>query len=160
MCTPWRSLGLVTRASGPRAQCWVGFPRECSVDGPETGPQTGPGALAKCRMWTRFGEDLGATLTRVEVHLKSYFWCPTGFSVGMPEGRGRELINELWFPPETTKPYKFIRFGAMDVTKPYKFIGFGTMDATKPYEFIGFGTSIITSTSGPLPGFRGWPLLP
>ncbi len=24
---------------------------------------------------------------------------------------------------DVTKPYKFIRFGAMDVTKPYKFIG-------------------------------------
>ena len=47
-----------------------------------------------------------------------------------------------------TKPYKFIRFGAMDVTKPYKFIGFetngchqtlsnlkglGPVDVTKPY---------------------------
>ena len=30
---------------------------------------------------------------------------------------------------DVTKPYKFIRFGAMDVTKPYKFIGFGAMDA-------------------------------
>jgi hypothetical protein len=35
---------------------------------------------------------------------------------------------------DVTKPYKFIRFGAMDVTKPYEFIGLGTMDATKPYK--------------------------
>ncbi len=27
----------------------------------------------------------------------------------------------------------------MDVTKPYRFIRFGAMDVTKPYEFIGFG---------------------
>ncbi len=26
---------------------------------------------------------------------------------------------------EVTKPYEFIRFGAMEVTKPYEFIGFG-----------------------------------
>ncbi len=38
-----------------------------------------------------------------------------------------------------SKPYEFIRFGAMDGPKPYEFIGFGAMDVTKPYEFIGFG---------------------
>jgi hypothetical protein len=38
-----------------------------------------------------------------------------------------------------TKPYKFIRFGAMDVTKPYKFIGLRAMAITKPYKFIGLG---------------------
>ncbi len=27
----------------------------------------------------------------------------------------------------------------MDVTKPYEFIRFGAMHVTKPYEFIGFG---------------------
>ena len=37
---------------------------------------------------------------------------------------------------DATKPYNFIRFGAMDATKPYKFIKFGAMDATKPYKFI------------------------
>ncbi len=42
---------------------------------------------------------------------------------------------------DVTKPYKFIRFGAMDATKPYKFTGFGAMDATKPYKFIGFGAT-------------------
>jgi hypothetical protein len=26
---------------------------------------------------------------------------------------------------DATKPYEFIRFGAVDVTKPYEFIGFG-----------------------------------
>ncbi len=43
----------------------------------------------------------------------------------------------------------------MDVTKPYKFIRFGAMDVTKPYEFIGFGAhanrfrlSIITPPDG------------
>ena len=46
-------------------------------------------------------------------------------------------VNEP--PPWPTKPYKFIRFGAMNVTKPYEFIGFGAMDVTKAYEFIGFG---------------------
>ena len=39
---------------------------------------------------------------------------------------------------DVTKPYEFIRFGAMDVTTPYEFIGCGAMDVTKPYEFIGF----------------------
>ncbi len=38
-----------------------------------------------------------------------------------------------------TKPYKFIRFGAMYATKPYTFTGFGAMYATKPYKFRGFG---------------------
>ncbi len=36
--------------------------------------------------------------------------------------------------PGSTKPCKFIGFGAMDATKPYKIIGFGAMDATKPYK--------------------------
>ncbi len=40
---------------------------------------------------------------------------------------------------DVTKPYEFIRFGAMDVTKPCEFIEFGVMDVTKPHEFIGFG---------------------
>ena len=40
---------------------------------------------------------------------------------------------------DVTKPYEFIRFGAMDVTNPYEFIGFGAMDVTKSYEFIRFG---------------------
>ena len=34
---------------------------------------------------------------------------------------------------EVTKPYKFIRFGAMEVTKPYEFIGFGAMEVTSIY---------------------------
>ncbi len=42
---------------------------------------------------------------------------------------------------DVTKPYRFLRFGAMDVTKPYRFIGFGAMEVTKPYRFIGFGTA-------------------
>ncbi len=46
-----------------------------------------------------------------------------------------------------TKPYKFIRFGAVEVTKPYKFIGFGAMDVTKPYKFTGFG-----ALGDPVPG--------
>ncbi len=33
-------------------------------------------------------------------------------------------------PPQVTKPYKIIGFGAMEVTKPYKFIGFGAMEVT------------------------------
>ncbi len=37
-----------------------------------------------------------------------------------------------------TKPYGFIRFGAMAVTKPYELIGFGVTDVTKPYEIIWF----------------------
>ena len=36
---------------------------------------------------------------------------------------------------DVTKPYEFIRFGAMDVTRPYEFIGLGAMDVTKPYGF-------------------------
>ncbi len=43
-----------------------------------------------------------------------------------------------------TKPYEFIRFGAIDVTKPYEFIGFGAIDVTKPYEFIRFGAIDVT----------------
>ena len=43
-----------------------------------------------------------------------------------------------------TKPYEFIRFGAMDVAKPYEFIRFGAMDVTKPYRFIGFGAGQLT----------------
>ena len=31
----------------------------------------------------------------------------------------------------------------MDVTKPYEFIRFGAMDATKPYKFIGFGSFLV-----------------
>ncbi len=38
---------------------------------------------------------------------------------------------------DVTKPYEFIRFGAMDVTKSYTFIRFRAMDVTKPYKFIG-----------------------
>ncbi len=58
---------------------------------------------------------------------------------------------------DVTKPYKFIRFGAMDATKPYKFIGFGAMDATKPYKFIRFGAMDATKPYefigfGSLPG--------
>ena len=36
-----------------------------------------------------------------------------------------------------TKPYEFIRFGAMDVTKPYEFIRFVAMRVTKPYIIYG-----------------------
>ena len=32
--------------------------------------------------------------------------------------------------PDVTKPYEFIRLGAMDVTKPYEFIRFGAIDVT------------------------------
>ncbi len=45
---------------------------------------------------------------------------------------------------DVTKPYEFIRFGAMDVTKPYEFITFGAMDVTKPYELICFGPMEVT----------------
>ncbi len=34
---------------------------------------------------------------------------------------------------EWTKPYKIIRFVAMDITKPYKFVGFGAVVVTKPH---------------------------
>ena len=40
---------------------------------------------------------------------------------------------------DVTKPYEFIRSGAMDVTKPYEFIGFGDIHGPKPYEFTGCG---------------------
>ncbi len=40
----------------------------------------------------------------------------------------RSLDEARQKPPKSidkvTKPYEFIRFGAMDVTKPYEFIGF------------------------------------
>ncbi len=45
---------------------------------------------------------------------------------------------------DVTKPYKFIRFGAMAITKPYEFIGCGATDVTKHYEFIGFGAMVAT----------------
>ncbi len=45
-----------------------------------------------------------------------------------PSNKGARLQAA---PPMThgvgTKPYEFIRFGAMDVTKPYEFIGFGAI---------------------------------
>ncbi len=40
---------------------------------------------------------------------------------------------------DVTKPYKFIRLGAMDVTKPYKFITFGlwmTPDRINSYALV------------------------
>jgi hypothetical protein len=52
---------------------------------------------------------------------------------------------------DVTKPYEFIKFGAMDVTKPYEFIGFGAMDVTKPYELVSsmavIGTGLPTNRS-------------
>ncbi len=30
---------------------------------------------------------------------------------------------------DVTKPYEFIKFGAMDLTKPYGFIGLGSLSA-------------------------------
>ena len=33
----------------------------------------------------------------------------------------------------------------MDVTKPYEFIRFGAMDVTKPYEFMGFAPMVPQS---------------
>ncbi len=46
---------------------------------------------------------------------------------------------------DVTKPYKFIRFRAVDVPKRYRFIRFGAMDVTKPYEFIVFGAMDVTN---------------
>ncbi len=65
-------------------------------------------------------------------------------------------------PGSTTKPYKFIRFGAMDATKPYNFIGFGAMDATKPYKFIGLGPGSTAVDKNPwgTPGFSSTSVLP
>ncbi len=47
---------------------------------------------------------------------------------------------------DVTKPYEFIRFGAMDVTKPCEFIGFGAMDGleARPPET---GGTTMRSTS-------------
>jgi hypothetical protein len=52
---------------------------------------------------------------------------------------------------DVTKPYEFMRFGAMDVTQPYKFTGFGAMDVTKPAKYtiynrhlLGKGTQIMS----------------
>ncbi len=42
---------------------------------------------------------------------------------------------------DVTKPYRFIRFGAIHGPKPYKFIGFGDIHGPKPHTFIGFGDS-------------------
>ena len=35
--------------------------------------------------------------------------------------------------------------GVMDGTKPYEFIRFGAMYVTTPYEFIGFGAMYVLS---------------
>ena len=45
---------------------------------------------------------------------------------------------------DVTKPYKFIRSGAMDVTKTYIFISLGAMDVTKPYNFRGLGAMDVS----------------
>ena len=45
-------------------------------------------------------------------------------------------------PWMSTKPYKFIWFGAMDVTNPYQFIWFGAMDVDQTlsiYKVWGHG---------------------
>ncbi len=54
---------------------------------------------------------------------------------------------------DVTKPYRFIRFGAMDVTKPFEFKGFGAMDVTKPYKFIGFGAEHTGTVVLRIPSF-------
>jgi hypothetical protein len=62
-----------------------------------------------------------------------------------------------------TKPYEFIRFGAMEVTKPYKFIGFGAMEVTKPngsgrapgdLGFPGTRVALDSGAQGPYRGYR------
>ena len=54
---------------------------------------------------------------------------------------------------DVTKPYKFIRFGAMDVTKPHTFKGFGAMEVTKPYKFIRF---VVMDVTKPCKLYRVW----
>ncbi len=51
-----------------------------------------------------------------------------------------QAVRDFGADRDSSKPYEFIGFGAMEVTKPYGFIGFWAMEVTKPYEFIGFGT--------------------
>ena len=48
-----------------------------------------------------------------------------------------------------TKPYKFTRFGAMDVTTPHNFIGFRGMDGTKQYKFKPRGPKSLILKSRP-----------
>ncbi len=43
----------------------------------------------------------------------------------------------------------------MGATKPYEFIRCGAMEATKPYEFIRFGAICLGEVSRPGRGFRG-----
>ncbi len=45
-----------------------------------------------------------------------------------------------------SKPFEFIRFGAMDVSKPNDFIGFGDIHGPKPYESIRFRWAFISQT--------------
>ncbi len=52
-------------------------------------------------------------------------------------------------PTDGTKPYKFIRFGAMYATKPCKFIRLGAMYAAKPFTFIGFAATGDCSCASP-----------
>ncbi len=56
----------------------------------------------------------------------------------------RSTILRVPPPMDVTKPYRFIRFGAMDVTRSYKFNKIGAMDVTKPYEFTRFGAMDVT----------------
>jgi hypothetical protein len=83
----------------------------------------------------------------------------------------RKTSQRVRVPARVTKPYKFmrfgamdvtklykcIRFGAMDVTKPHKCIGFGAMDVTKPYEFMGFGARGPPGRNRCQNKFRGGP---
>ncbi len=58
-------------------------------------------------------------------------------------GRSRGPQSPGKFPTKpvglTTKPYEFMRFGAMDATKPYEFIGFGAMGRSRGPQSPGVG---------------------
>ncbi len=53
---------------------------------------------------------------------------------------------------DVTKPYKFIRFGAMDATKPYEFIGFGANDPRMPGIQVCLGPGYTRGHGHTLPG--------
>ncbi len=61
----------------------------------------------------------------------------------------------------SSKLYKIIGFGTMDVTKPYKFTGFGDIQGPKPYEFKFWGPVWRLKLFGKRPktddrGARSW----
>ncbi len=65
----------------------------------------------------------------------------TGCSRNVPFCAG--LCGFYWVPSE---PYKFIRFGTINVTKPYESICFADIHGPTPYKVIGVRWAFISQT--------------